>query len=528
MAQGGRATVVAIGLLLAAVLLPAAAPGAEKEAVAAIEKLGGKVKRCAKAPGSPVVEVDLNCCSLTDADLVHLQSFRQLERLGLVGCGIKGEGLVHLQGLTNLRNLDLDSTKVSHAGLAYLEGLGQLRELRLSQTAVTDADLAHLKGYGLLRTLDLRGTAITDKGLAWLKSLRRLRSLDLDLTNVTARGVRELERELPQLEIEHSARDNLAAEGASLRGKLRLPPGWPVQLVEGKNAEPPPAHSVKDILGWLPPRTETLAVMPGPFVVAGTDPETGDKGPLLEKMLQGLSLSMLDIRDGAYRKLVAGQTVALAVEGSRRFRPPSGLGSWRYDGCHIIVFRENLGPTAVALGKALAADADRVIGLSGHPVFLFNEKWEKDRWTIFIAVPEPNVVLCATDEYYLQEVLERRAQHARPAFLDDRFAGWQRLDRKGHFWAMHYSKRAEEGVTRVALTCNPADKTPARARYLAAYPEALNGMAKYWHDVGHGITAHARRPRPGVLNVRFSLQGEEAEATFLFLLLGLLGQGICC
>ena len=65
---------------------------AEKKAIAAIKKPGGKVKFDETKPGKPVISVDLHNTQVTDA------------------------GLVDLKGLTKLQTLFLNSTKVSDAG----------------------------------------------------------------------------------------------------------------------------------------------------------------------------------------------------------------------------------------------------------------------------------------------------------------------------------------------------------------------------------------------------------------------------
>jgi hypothetical protein len=82
-----------------------------------------------------------------------------------------------------------------------LHGLATLIVLDLAECKVTDKGLGRLKGLNSLEHLDLRGTAVTDKGLRLLKGLTALRLLDLTNTKVTAAGVKELPKALPELEI---------------------------------------------------------------------------------------------------------------------------------------------------------------------------------------------------------------------------------------------------------------------------------------------------------------------------------------
>ena len=53
--------------------VPAWADDAEDQAVAFVEKLGGKVTRDEKAPGRPVIIVNLSFKQVTDAGLKELQ-----------------------------------------------------------------------------------------------------------------------------------------------------------------------------------------------------------------------------------------------------------------------------------------------------------------------------------------------------------------------------------------------------------------------------------------------------------------------
>jgi internalin A len=97
-------------LLVLAAGLPAYAqsPNPEEEkAVAAIEKLRGKVTRDDKLPGHPVVEVDLSGRSVTDADLKDSRELKGLQTLNLSYTKIADAGLIHLKELKNLQYLDL-------------------------------------------------------------------------------------------------------------------------------------------------------------------------------------------------------------------------------------------------------------------------------------------------------------------------------------------------------------------------------------------------------------------------------------
>ena len=119
---------------------------AEKGAIAAIRKLGGRVEVDKKQPGNPVVAVFLEGTTITDAGLPHLKGLTKLQSLHLLITKVTDAGLIHLKGLTELHVLSLNSTQVTDAGLVHLKGLAKLQELRLNYTKVTDTGLVHLKG----------------------------------------------------------------------------------------------------------------------------------------------------------------------------------------------------------------------------------------------------------------------------------------------------------------------------------------------------------------------------------------------
>ncbi len=95
---------------------------AVERAVEAVKKLGGNVKRDERAPGRPVIAVDLAHTQATDADLKELANFKAL------------------------KTLDLGHTQATGAGLKDLADLKELQILYLSGAPVTDATLKEIAG----------------------------------------------------------------------------------------------------------------------------------------------------------------------------------------------------------------------------------------------------------------------------------------------------------------------------------------------------------------------------------------------
>ena len=58
---------------------------------------------------------------MSDAGLVHLKGFAQLQELYLRGIKMSDAGLVHLKGFTRLQGLEIGDTDVSDPGVKKLQ-----------------------------------------------------------------------------------------------------------------------------------------------------------------------------------------------------------------------------------------------------------------------------------------------------------------------------------------------------------------------------------------------------------------------
>src|SRR5439155_9453289 len=105
----------AIGLLLGL----STARADEKQDLAAIEKMGGKIERAEDLANKPIIKVDLTDKKIKDSDLTRLKEFKDLENVQLGYTPITDAGLAHLKDLPNLRILVLLDTKVTDKGLQH-------------------------------------------------------------------------------------------------------------------------------------------------------------------------------------------------------------------------------------------------------------------------------------------------------------------------------------------------------------------------------------------------------------------------
>jgi Leucine-rich repeat (LRR) protein len=194
-------------------------PEPENPVVARVKKLGGKAKVDDKAPGKPVVEIDLSNLRINDDDLAilaeaptlrvlhltqstvtakgleHVRNLKDLEVLTFLNCNLADEGMKHLAGLTRLRVL-VTSASVTDKGFAELKGLTEMRDLSLS-FGTTDKTLEVVKGFRKLEKLKLFGS-YTSKGTEQLRGMPELRELDLSMSSIGPDGIPPL-AELPKL-----------------------------------------------------------------------------------------------------------------------------------------------------------------------------------------------------------------------------------------------------------------------------------------------------------------------------------------
>lgn len=199
---------------------------------------------------------------------------------------------------------------------------------------------------------------------------------------------------------------------------------------------------LKQCLEWLPPGTETIIAAQGPFQIRTIGPEKVRR--TLTEQLESWALGGLHgVREGKYLKALEGQTVLLSLEGSKHFRSPFGLGLSPYDGCHILIFDDKFtdaGDKLMQSMKEKRSGANRIHKHEQHEIFAFDEDWEDDRWTIFVARPTPNVLLVGTNRQFVTTVLYLMGAPKRQPELPklSELVEWQHVDTKARFWAIRH------------------------------------------------------------------------------------------
>lgn len=311
------------------------------------------------------------------------------------------------------------------------------------------------------------------------------------------------------------------------------------------------AASVQEVLWWLPEDTETVSVARGPFKVVKPDERSEDMSPkdYVELALRQTHLGYVEIiQDGAFLKYFMGRTVAFSVEGSRRFRAPTSLGGMRFEGCSIVVLEQDL-PERTALLNQMASQAKVFHNIAGHRIAEFERRLEEDTWTVLFAMPAPNILLCATNQEFLTQVLNRMTHRGARRALPETLPEWKHINTDAQFWALrHYDAREAkndpssplsgeqvpaswpdtEGLG-IVFDFDPARSKVATVRYLSRSEKGLKSFCDLMKKAsypGQDFKPQFHQTEPGIVEMAVSIVEDEQAGMFLFVLIMLLGHGV--
>lgn len=308
--------------------------------------------------------------------------------------------------------------------------------------------------------------------------------------------------------------------------------------------------SINDVLWWLPEDTQTIMVARGPFKAPAPISAPPDHLPwirMVDAYLCNLPLGIIQtIKDATFYKPLVGRTVLFGVEGSRKFRPPSNLGQMLYEGCDIVVLEQGLGAARDTLLSQMASQAKKVETIAGQKVMLFEEEREADIWTVFVCLPRPNVLLCATNRDFLTQVLNRMHQRGKARALPENLPEWKQVNTRARFWAVrHYDKAdASEDPSSplsgelnaanwpdtkalgIVFDFDPRRSNPAIVRYLSENKDALKLFNDEHKAMEQGFNPVIRKKADGVVEMVLPLHDEKGVSMSLLVLLALFGHAV--
>lgn len=247
--------------------------------------------------------------------------------------------------------------------------------------------------------------------------------------------------------------------------------------------------------------------------------------------------------------------VVAAIEGSRNFLPPAGLGGMRYQGAAVAVFAGDITaqasefladpqPAGQVVQNLISVKKERI---GGRDVAVLKGKAEEDIWTTYIAFPKPNVAVAATDESYLRETLARIDGQAGPRALPGTLPEWKYVNTQSPFWAVRHYQRSGAGsdptspfgqcagvlddkAIGLAFSFDPAASNTARIAFLSGDKDAFQRIQKtFFPERETGVKdmrIQYREIEPGVLEGSYNVEKMPSAEYFVFVLEGLLGHGI--
>jgi hypothetical protein len=220
---------------------------------------------------------------------------------------------------------------------------------------------------------------------------------------------------------------------------------------------------VANVLPWLPADTETLIVardiaLRSPFrarqseKAEPTDEERRRLGQFAMVWLtKAIALGRLPLlgggdmlRTGRFIDVFGDAALPLAVYGGRDYEVVSNFGTYRWHGCSVLVFPEEKAESVERFMQVVRDDAPGRRKMQGHEVFVFSadkgemesrHKLEKWQGTYLVRV-QPNVLLCATSDIYLSEVLDRIALRPADRLLPADLPEWKYVDPSSSVWGL--------------------------------------------------------------------------------------------
>jgi hypothetical protein len=314
---------------------------------------------------------------------------------------------------------------------------------------------------------------------------------------------------------------------------------------------------LNQVLSWLPVDTETVLVANGPFAwdpkALSNDSPSQERLSAKELEMQSrmFPLTLLNFKNGGLGEFVKGKSVSLAVEGSRRFRPPRALGLMRYEGCLIMVFIQTTSLDGAAFMRAAANSAVRFEEHNGTRVAVFEEKSEDDTWNTFVGFPRSNVAVVATNLDYLVGLLDRMRGMAGTRALPPNLSEWKHVDTNAPVWGMrHYQKQGAEldpsspllgqnaanvpdaNAIGITFSFAPSVERSATVDYFSTNPDVRRILSGYLMMEDAATAAprefqmRLRQPAAGVLEASINLSATEAIQRLLFGLMAMVGHAI--
>lgn len=332
------------------------------------------------------------------------------------------------------------------------------------------------------------------------------------------------------------------------------------QILTQEPARAATSDDLNQALSWLPADTEAITVARGPFVLAAPpthnwtrqtwDPNRTLPDQELAEDFEDFSLQLFHLTNGSLFARLQGKRVVLAVEGSRHFRAPAGLGLMPFEGCLITVFGDELSDVETSFIRETRKAALRAEEIHGQQILVFQKKEEEDTWTTFVAFPNKHVVLIASNRDYLRAVITRLQGNRGERAIPNDMPEWRYVDAEARFWGVRHYDRSqakmdpsspfggrkpanvpdEQGIG-ITFVFDPKQGRSATITYLSGDKSIAENpntslLAMRQSQETKGLDIRCRALGPGIVQGSYSLKQDESTNFFFFVLEGFLGHAV--
>ena len=241
------------------------------------------------------------------------------------------------------------------------------------------------------------------------------------------------------------------------------------------------------------------------------------------------------------------------ASGHRRrptFRATAWLGIGLYQGCDIAIFDHDITADTGTFLKSAETKIVKTERIEGQQVTVFREKLEEDTWTAYVTFPKLNIVIVATDEAYLREVLLRIGGKIGPRALPAMLPEWKYADTHAEFWTLRHFDRggmktdpsspfwgeksqtvADKQAIGFTFKFDPATSKTASFVYLSDDKNVRPAVEKFFSGFSNEPGAREMNTRyqtlaPGVIEVSEDLDYYESATLSMLMLLALVGHPV--
>ena len=195
----------------------------EKSAIAAIEKLGGRVLYVAKDSKEYNVTITKNLFNkekgFTAADANLLSELGNAVEISFQHPDADDSWITPIKGLAKLKRLHLEKTKITDKALDTVGAIDSLEYLNLYKTTVTDGGLDKLKKLKKLKALYLWQTKVTEgKAKSFQEAMAKAGNKDLSINIGVDKDFKSVNI-IARLKMQRAASEKTAKESAAKAAK---------------------------------------------------------------------------------------------------------------------------------------------------------------------------------------------------------------------------------------------------------------------------------------------------------------------